>query len=223
MVDFYLRSYDLITIHSQQDIDDVFSRVALRSLSSFMDQAKRGEPQIMNNTLPKRVGLIEDDQVMRSYLEALLQREGVTSAKGWSSAEDFLESPDRCNLDMLFVDLQLPGESGISLIRRLHAEQPSLRCVVLTASRDLRQVCDSLRYGASGYLSKHCGPDGFLASLACVMQDVVTLSPNIAELLVEEFLRSRSLAEKELERAEALTRLIMAWQRDWLLECLPRA
>jgi DNA-binding NarL/FixJ family response regulator len=163
----------------------------------------------MSNTVPKRIGLIEDDQIIRTYLAALLQsQEGVTSAKGWSSAEEFLESPDRHDLDMLLVDLQLPGESGISLIRRLHTEQPGLCCIVLTASSDPRQVFDSLRHGASGYLVKHGGPDELLRSLRSVMQDGVTLSPTIAKLLVEEFFKgSNSLVAKELDRTEALTRL----------------
>lgn len=157
----------------------------------------------------KRIGLVEDDQIIRTYLAALLQsQEGVSLARGWSSAEEFLASPDRHDLDMLLVDLQLPGESGTSLIRRLQQEQPSLCCIVLTASSDPRKVFESLRCGASGYLVKQSGPDELLRSLRTVVQDGVTLSPPIAKLLVEEFFKgSNSVVAQEWDRAQALSRL----------------
>lgn len=128
--------------------------------------------------------------MIRTYLTALLQSQaGVESVKVWESAEDFASNPlGRQDLDLLLVDLNLPGEGGISLIQKMQQEQPALPCIVLTSSSDPQDVFAAMRSGASGYLVKDSSPDELLSSIRMVIQDGVTLSPAIAKLLVNEFL-----------------------------------
>jgi DNA-binding NarL/FixJ family response regulator len=133
---------------------------------------------------------VEDDRVIRTFLTALLQNQaGVESVKAWESAEDFAASSlARQDLDLLLVDLNLPGESGISVIQKMQQEQPELPCIVLTSSSDPQDVFDAMRSGASGYLVKDSNPDELLSSIRMAIHDGVILSPVIAKLLVNEFL-----------------------------------
>ncbi len=142
-----------------------------------------------NQTQGRRIGLVEDDRMIRTYLAALLQSQAeVGSVTVWESAEDFVTNSERNELDLLLVDLELPGESGISLIQRMHQKQPELSCIVLTSSSDPRDVFAAMRAGASGYLVKNSSPDELLGSIRSVIHDGVSLSPVIAKLLVDEFL-----------------------------------
>jgi two-component system nitrate/nitrite response regulator NarL len=146
-------------------------------------------PKTNNQTQGRRIGLVEDDRMIRTYLAALLQSQAeVGSVTVWESAEDFATSSERNELDILLVDLDLPGEDGISLIRRMHQKQPELSFIVLTSSSDPRDVFAAMRAGASGYLVKDASPDELLGSIRSVIQDGVILSPVIAKLLVDEFL-----------------------------------
>lgn len=147
-------------------------------------------PQSKNQPQNRNIGLVEDDRFIRTYLTALLESQTeVDSVKTWESSEDFAARPlGRQDLDLLLVDLDLPGEDGISLIRRMQQEQPELPCIVLTSSSDAQDVFAAMRSGACGYLVKDSSPDELLSSIRTVIQDGVTLSPVIAKLLVDEFL-----------------------------------
>ena len=144
---------------------------------------------VPNITRGRRIGLVEDDRMTRIYLAALIQSQtDVDSVTVWESAEHFESNIQRSDLDMLLVDLELPGEGGISLIQKIHQKQPELSCIVLTSSSDPRDVFAAIRAGASGYLVKDLSPDELLGSIRSVIHDGITLSPVIAKLLVDAFL-----------------------------------
>jgi DNA-binding NarL/FixJ family response regulator len=145
----------------------------------------------------KHIGIVEDDWLICTYLTALLENQlGVDSVQTWESAEDFdATSLARKDLDLLLVDLNLPGEGGISLIHKMHQEHPGLPCIVLTSSNDPQDVFAAMRSGASGYLLKDTNPDELLSSIRMVIHDGVTLSPMIAKLLVNEFLNMGKAAQ----------------------------
>jgi len=175
----------------------------------------------------RHIGIVEDHRGFRAYLTALLQSQAeVDSVKAWESAEDFAASHmGRQDLDLLLVDLDLPGEGGISLIHKMQQEQPDLPCIVLTSSSDPQDVFAAMRSGASGYLVKDSSPDELLTSIRMVIQDGVTLSPVIAKLLVDEFLTMgkgaqigsadfprgvKSLTKREVEVLNSLTEHVSA-------------
>jgi DNA-binding NarL/FixJ family response regulator len=179
-------------------------------------------PQLKTQPQNRRIGLVEDDRLICTYLTALLQSQPeVESVKAWGSAEGFVASPlGRQDLDLLLVDLNLPGEGGISLIHKMQQEQPDLPCIVLTSSSDPQDVFAAMRSGASGYLVKDLSPDELLSSIRMVIQDGVTLSPVIAKLLVDEFLTmgkraktgsadfsraAKSLTKREVEVLNSIT------------------
>jgi two-component system nitrate/nitrite response regulator NarL len=153
----------------------------------------------------RRTGLVEDEIVTRTYWEALLRKQdGVDLLRSWGSAEDFLADADRAEVDLLLVDLELPGASGQDLIRRFKQEKPDATCVVLTSSSNPEDVFEAIRSGASGYLGKGSGPEVLLNNLQNILSDGMMLSPGIARLFVEEFLKggpsAQPSAEKKLER-----------------------
>lgn len=138
----------------------------------------------------RRTGLIEDEIVTRKYWEALLRKQpGVDFVRSWACAEDFLADAGHGDVDLLLVDLELPGVSGQELIRQFKQEKPEATCVVLTASSNPEDVFDAIRSGASGYLVKGSGPEVLLGNLQNIVNDGMMLSPGIARLFVEEFLK----------------------------------
>lgn len=151
-----------------------------------------------------RTGLVEDETVSRTYWEHLLSTQpGVDFVRSWESAESFLEDPDHTNVNLLVVDLELPGASGKDLIRQFKRERPDAICVVLTSSSDPDDVFEAIRSGASGYLVKGADPENLLSNLQNIVRDGMMLSPGIARLFVEEFLKgsiTRYSPEKKLER-----------------------
>jgi len=137
---------------------------------------------------PVRIGIVEDDRLTRSLIADMISREpGFVLAGQWNNAEEFYETGPQAEMDLLLVDLDLPGDKGSNLIFKTKTLKPDLMCLVLTASRDPGDVFESVRLGASGYLVKDCSPRELLDGIRQAAHEGVSLSPPIARFLVEEF------------------------------------
>lgn len=167
---------------------------------------------------PTRVALVEDDPIYRAYLTGLLKKTPeVELVHAWESAEALVADKRFLDADLLFIDLELPGLSGVELITNLHKLPAPPRCVVLTSSSAPEDVFAAMRSGASGYLVKTADPETFAEQLRQIIQDGVSLSPVIAKLLMDEFRHTsisparkksalRSLTARELEVLQELAR-----------------
>lgn len=147
-----------------------------------------------------RVGLVEDDKTQRRYWEVLLKGQSyVASVKTWESAELFFADTHHRDMDLVLVDLGLPGEDGLNVVQHLQTTLPSTRTIVLTSSTEPSDVFATLRAGASGYLVKQASPEVLLTNLEVVLQNGMTFSPSIAKLVVEQYLTTESSASAAIK------------------------
>lgn len=167
------------------------------------------------------MALVEDDPVYRAYVCSLLQKmPELTLIRAWESAEAVLADPRLAEVEMLFIDLELPGLGGLGLIAKLNEMDSPPQCVVLTSSSSPKDVFAAIRNGASGYLVKSGDPQVFRDALRQLIADQISLSPAIARLLVEEFRQEssakrfsntprsiQSLTERERDVLNGLARL----------------
>lgn len=139
---------------------------------------------------PRKTGIVEDDVVYREFVTVLLrQMPEVEFVNSWASAEAMRADRQSQEVELLFVDLELPGLGGLELISQLNQMVTPPLSVVLTSSRAAEDVFTAVRNGASGYLIKSGDPQTFQDSLKEIIHDGVSLSPEIARLLVAEFRR----------------------------------
>lgn len=97
--------------------------------------------------------LVEDHKPLRESLVDVMAAEGYQVA-AFDSAEAFRAGSDRGSVDILVLDLNLPGEDGISLARRVRVEQPGIGIVMLTARAEPEQREIGYESGADIYLTK---------------------------------------------------------------------
>ena len=159
-------------------------------------------------TPPKtvRLGIVEDDRLTRSLMAALIAKENHLQLVGqWGSAEEFYAHGATVEMDLLLVDLDLPGDRGSELISKTKLLRPDLVCMILTASSKPEDAFESLRKGASGYLVKDCSPQELIAGIRMIAEQGVSLSPNIARFLVQEFQRTSDTGHLTSRSLDALT------------------
>jgi len=97
------------------------------------------------------IGIVDDDAPLIENLRFLLQSEpGVQSVRAFASAEELLEACPWPNLDILLVDIELPGLSGVELIAQVAEQQPALSCLAYTFPPSARR---SLRPSRPGLLA----------------------------------------------------------------------
>jgi DNA-binding NtrC family response regulator len=100
-----------------------------------------------------RILIVDDEEVLRDVLDVLLRREGfetLTAASG-EEALNVLESED---VDLVVLDVMLPGISGIDTLRAIRISNPALPVIVITAFSSIDGAIEAMKYGAFHYIPK---------------------------------------------------------------------
>src|SRR5262249_5972555 len=103
------------------------------------------------------------------------------------TAEEALKKIPQKPADVVLMDINLPGQSGINCVRQLKTALPNLQFIMLTIEDDSRKVFESLKAGATGYLVKNLPPTEILAAVEEVHRGGSPMSSQIARLLVQQF------------------------------------
>lgn len=129
------------------------------------------ETSVETMSAPLRIGIVEDNDDLRESLVELLQGLGH-SVVGFPCSEDLNGTPMAADLELLMLDLNLPGEDGLSLAARLKRVQPSLRVIMMTARTALADRVRGYDLGADLYLSKPVAEDELLAALRAMSRQI---------------------------------------------------
>ena len=123
----------------------------------------------LNTSNPRKVLVVDDDPRLRELLRRYLSEQGYHVL----TAEDSREMTkiwQRENIDLLVLDLMLPGEDGLSICRRLRANQDRTPIIMLTAKAEEIDRIIGLEMGADDYLSKPFNPRELLARINAVLR-----------------------------------------------------
>lgn len=122
-------------------------------------------------TAPLSIGIIEDHDDLRDLLAEVLQDLGH-QVIGFPSAEDLEGSSGASKLDLLLLDLNLPGEDGLSVASRLKLTQPSLRVIMMTTRAALQDRVSGYRAGADLYLPKPLAEEELVAAVQSMARQI---------------------------------------------------
>ena len=133
-----------------------------------------------------RILTIDDHPLIRQGIASMLEVEpGMEVVGEAADAQSGLEQFRRLLPDIALVDLQMPGVDGIELTRRLRAEFPQARVVILTTYRGDANARDALAAGACGYLLKSSLRRELVEALHRVAQGKRCLSAEISEEIAQ--------------------------------------
>jgi len=126
-----------------------------------------------------RLLIVDDHAILREGLTALLQQLGpeteVLTADGGASALDI--AARRSDLDVVIMDLAMPGMDGGAVVERLGALRPDLPVIVLSASESAADVRRVLALGALGYVPKSADPNTLLSAIKLVLAGEIYVPP----------------------------------------------
>lgn len=130
------------------------------------------------------IGVVEDNDDLRESLVEVLRGLGYRAA-GFSCAEDLDESPGIEFFELMILDLNLPGEDGLSLASRLRRARPSLRLIMMTTRISLGDRVRGYDVGADLYLPKPVDEDELLAAVRSLARQIRSDSLEAAEVSTE--------------------------------------
>jgi len=116
-----------------------------------------------------KVVLVDDHVVVRSGFAQLLNLEDDLVVEGqYSSAGEAWPALTRDAVDVAVLDVAMPDENGLSLLKRLRQQRPGFRAIILSIYDTPAFVQSALDAGASGYLTKRCGPEELVQAVRSV-------------------------------------------------------
>ena len=160
------------------------------------------------------VSIVEDDAQARKILAGWIGRaSGFRLAGDWGDAESALKLLPEKKPDVVLMDINLPGMSGVEAVRRLKPALPATQFVMLTVYEDADHIYNALSAGASGYLLKRTPREELLSALGDVHRGGSPMTSNIARKVVQCFRQTparapegEELSPREQEVLELLAR-----------------
>lgn len=135
-----------------------------------------------------KVSLVDDDAGTREKLMAVLDASATLSClQAFPTGEAAVRDLPRNPPDVVLMDINLPGMSGIECVAQLKPQLPKLQILMLTTYEDSKLIFDSLRNGASGYLLKNMPPAELVAAVEQVSVGGSPMSMAIARKVVNYF------------------------------------
>jgi len=135
-----------------------------------------------------KVAIVEDSEEIREGLCLLIDESQKFRCVGaYESGEAALRDLPKKNPDVVLMDINLPGISGIECIKRLRATKPDLPLMVLTIYENDDVIFDSLKAGASGYILKKTPSEKLLEAIQDLYNGGSPMSSQIARRVVGTF------------------------------------
>ena len=128
------------------------------------------------NTHHAHILAVDDDDRLRELLKRFLAREGhdVTTAKDAASARKLMAT---MSFDLVILDVMMPGEDGLSLLKSVREKKHDTPVILLTARGLPAERIEGLRIGADDYLSKPFEPEELLLRIASILKRAVPEAP----------------------------------------------
>lgn len=150
-----------------------------------------------------KIALVEDHSDLREGLQIAIKESGddIVCMAAFADAESALNSIPSLKPEIVLMDINLPGMSGIECVRKLKSLLPEVEVIMLTVFAEDKTVFDSLCAGACGYITKNASPTEIMDAVREVKRGGAPMSPRIARMVVSSFnsFITSSLTERERE------------------------
>jgi NarL family two-component system response regulator LiaR len=147
----------------------------------------------MSEREPIKIMIVDDHAVVRSGLAAFLSvYDDLVLVAEAGSGEEALRLCQQHDLDVVLMDLVMPGMDGATATRRMRDQCPDLQVVALTSFREDDLVQGALQAGAISYLLKNVGADELANAIRAANRGRATLAPEATEALIHAATRPKA-------------------------------
>ena len=143
------------------------------------------------------VAIVEDNDTIREGLSALVNgTTGYKSVGAYRDCESFLVKLETLNVNVVLMDIALPGMNGIEGVKEAKKLKPDIDILMLTIYEDSEKVFDALCAGACGYLVKKTPPSKLLDAIKDVYEGGSPMSSQIARQVITAFKESKDVKDE---------------------------
>lgn len=160
-----------------------------------------------------KVAIVEDDLENQKCLKLMVESSGELFCVGvFESAELFTDKFKHLDVDVVLMDINLPGNSGIECVKELKEIKPNVEFLMCTHLEDADKIYAALKVGATGYILKNTTTEKLIDAVKEIYAGGSPMSPQIARKVIKAFPGDEkdsklvdSLTKREKEIAELLS------------------
>jgi len=153
-----------------------------------------------------RVLIVDDHKILRDGLRNLIQAQVDMEVVGEAeNGRDALRLAEETRPDVVLMDISMPDLNGIDATRQLLAAVPTAKVIALSMYANQRFVAGMLAAGARGFVSKECTFEELCAALRVVASGRKCLSPEVTDLVVEDYVTRVRLSRERSQPASVLS------------------
>lgn len=135
-----------------------------------------------------RAIMFDDNRTFRNNMEEYFKdSDKVYLAAAFANAEDAVSQVKKHQPDVVLMDIQMPGISGIEALRKIKAVSPNTKVLMLTSFDDDDKIMAAICNGASGYLMKGDNPENVENAISDIEKGGANMTPSIARKAMEMF------------------------------------
>jgi len=152
----------------------------------------------MNSSIIK-IGIVDDHAIVRAglkqFLSEMVDMRVVGEAASGREAIDLVRTTE---MDVIIMDLSMPGQSGIDALAMIRAKAPDVGILILSGYPEEQYAVNLIKQGASGYLNKECEPMEIVNAIRTIALGRRYISPSVAELIAQQLDRKDGSAAHDL-------------------------
>jgi DNA-binding NarL/FixJ family response regulator len=155
---------------------------------------------------PVRVLVVDDDDLMRAGLKAVLTSDETIEVVGEAGDGRTAVSEARRRVpEVVLMDVRMPGLDGIAATREIVAVSPEIKVAILTTFEQDDYIFGALNAGASGFLLKRTKPEELIAAIHTLAAGDSLLSPSVTRKVIEQMTEQPLVDRSSAERLDLLT------------------
>ncbi len=169
------------------------------------------------NKITAKISIVEDHSDIREFLEEIFEEtEDLLLFKSYKNAEEAIAFLPKSDVDIVVVDIGLPGESGIECVKKVKALRPDIQFLMYTIFDRDNNIFESLKAGANGYLLKSAQAEEIIQAVRELASGGSPMSPGIARKVTTFFFNGKNakddfkelglLSERQIEVLDNLSK-----------------
>ena len=145
------------------------------------------------------IGIVDDHAIVRNGLKQFFSEHVDLRVVGEAAnGREAIDLVRLVEMDVLVMDLSMPGQSGIDALAMIRAKAPDVGILILSGYPEAHYAVNLIRQGASGYLNKECEPTEIVEAIRVIALGKRYLNATVAELMAQQLDRKKDAAAHEL-------------------------
>ena len=138
-----------------------------------------------------KIVLVDDHSLIRDAIRAHLSAENYQIVAEASNSKEALAVIEENRPDIVFMDINMPGQDGIETTREIKKKFPEIEVIALSMLQESHYIRQMFEAGAKGYLLKNCSEEDLKQAIEHVLEGKVYYSPEVSDSLIQGFVQPK--------------------------------